>query len=169
MKQKEVVFNAITDVTGEDNFESEVELTKEQRSDIHEIVLKSLVDGEMDFSDSARKNYDTPAKTSGYVSGLISNWLRKDPRLNGDTKYQPKNPGSRAGQGDPQIKALRQLKRIHVGTEKEAEIQGYIETRLTKIASEKVKNVDIDYSQLPTELRDLAPSNEVAESNEDAA
>ncbi len=157
MKQREAVFTAVCDVTKNSEFDSAVELTKEQRESVHTQVMEGFGNDKVDFSDSAKAKYDTEAKLSSYVSGLISNWLRKDKRLNGNTTYTPKNPGSRAGQGDPQIRELRKLLKIHAGSDKEAEIQGFINTRLSKIQSEKVKSVDIDYSQLPAKLRDLAP------------
>lgn len=160
MKQREAVYKAVCDVTGTEDFGGAVELTKEQRESVHEQVMDGFNNGEIDFSDSAKAKYDTEAKLSGYVSGLISNWLRKDKRLNGNTTYQPKNPGSRTGQGDPQIRELRKLLKIHSGTPKESEIQAFIDTRVAQIASEKVKNVEIDYSMLPPELQDLAPSDE---------
>lgn len=157
MKQREAVFNAVCEVTGNESFDGAVELSKEQRTEVHAMVMNN---SEMDFSESAVAKYDTEAKKSGYVSGLISNWLRKDKRLNGNTTYQPKNPGSRAGQGDPQIRELRKLLKIHAGTKTEGEIKGFIDTRLSEIARDKVKNVEIDYSQLPAELQDLAPSHD---------
>lgn len=158
MKQREAVYNAVCEVVGE--FDGVVELSKEQRTEVHTAVMDNE---DMDFSESAIAKYDTEAKKSSYVSGLISNWLRKDKRLNGNTTYQPKNPGSRAGQGDPQIRELRKLLKIHGGTEKEAEIQGFIDSRLSSINADKAKKVEIDYSQLPSELQDLAPKDDDTE------
>jgi len=58
------------------------------------------------------------AKLRSYCSGLQSNWLRKDTRLNGGVKYVAKNPGSRAGSTDP--KALADAIRATNITDNEA-------------------------------------------------
>lgn len=164
MNQRQAVYYAVRTLFEEftEDFEDGhvVELTKDQREAVRKEVCQGFNDGDIDFSESAKAKYNTDAKLNGYVSGLISNWLRKDNRLNGDVKYVPKNPGSRAGQGDPQVRELRKLKKIHMGTEKEAEIQGFIDNRLKSISKDKVKKIDIDYSQLPKELQDLAPKQD---------
>ena len=167
MKQREAVFTAVCDVTGESTFESAIELTKEDRESVHSNVFDVFKAGDVDFKDAAKEKYNTDSLLNGYISGLISNWLRKDSRLNGNTKYVPKNPGSRAGQGDSMIRELRKLLKIHTGKPKQKEIESYIATRLTEIQATKAKAVSIDYSQLPPELQDLAPTETVED--EDAA
>ena len=86
-----------------------------------------------------------------YVSGLQSNWLRKDKRLNGNVQYVAKNPGSRAGVADPQIKAMRLLLSTKTDTSERAEIQAFIDKRLAEI--KPAKSVEIDFSALPAELQ----------------
>ena len=158
MKQKQAVYLAVCKVLKRKEFDVAVNLTKEQRSLVQAHVLRAFANDEVDFKESAKVKHNTEAKMSGYISGLISNWLRKDRELNGDITYEPKNKGSRAGQGDSQIRELRKLKKIHNGSKKEAEIQGYIDSRLSVIASAKAKDIMVDFSKLPKELQDLAPT-----------
>ena len=162
MKQKEAVFMVMCTVLGMETFSEAVTLTDEQRKAVHTGVFDMFKNDEVSFSESARANYDTDSALNGYVSGVISNWIRKDKRLNGNTKYTPKHPGSRAGQGDPQIKELRKLLKIHTGQPKEEEIQGYIDRRLGELKVEKTKSVSIDVEQIPEELRDLVTNDATA-------
>ena len=155
MKQSDAVFTAVCNITGQESFDSPVELSKEQRQEIHETILEGFKSGTVNLSDDARKKYNTDSSISGYTSGLISNWLRKDKRLNGGVNYVPKNPGSRAGQGDPMIRELRKLKKLHTGTEKEVEIDGYINARLTELKVSKAKEININTDLIPEALRDL--------------
>lgn len=113
--QRQAVYVAIMNVLADANVSfddgqtptaAEV-LTKDQRKAVQEIVTMGLINGEVEFSSEARAKYDTVEKTRNYTSGLVNNWLRKDKRLNGNVKYEAKNPGSRAGAGDEQIKALK--------------------------------------------------------------
>ena len=155
MKQREAVYQAICQVTGQDEFDTQVELSKDERAEVQKIVSGMLVTGQADFSDDARKKYDTEQKVATYTSGLVSNWLRKDKRLNGNISYVPKNPGSRAGNGDPMLRELRKLKKLHTGTDKEAEIDGYITARQEEIKVEKAKAIEINTSLIPEALRHL--------------
>lgn len=85
--QKDGVFNAVCAITNQDSFDEAVELTKEQRASVIEMVTQGLLSGDIDFSDAARAKYDTEAKVKTYTNGLVSNWLRKDRRLNGNVKH----------------------------------------------------------------------------------
>jgi hypothetical protein len=85
-------------------------VTKDMRQSIVACVTQSIISGETEFSAEATAKHDTEAKVRGYVSGLVNNWFRKDTRLNGNVKYTVKSPGSRAGAGDEQLKALKALR-----------------------------------------------------------
>lgn len=143
MSQKEAVFSAVTNVCG--NVDGAYHPTKEQRASVNQILFEgfraSTIECEREYTDSELK---------AYVSGLQSNWLRKDKRLNGGTQYVAKNPGSRAGSTDPQIKAMRLLLSTKTDPSERAEIQAFIEKRLGEIKPSKV--VDIDFAALPAEL-----------------
>jgi hypothetical protein len=151
--QKEAVFTAIVNVLGEAGITVEegqsVEsyMTRERRALVNGILFEGFqgetIELDRTFTDSELK---------AYVSGLQSNWIRKDKRLNGNVSYVAKNPGSRAGSGDPQLKAMRALFSTLATTEDKAEVQGHIDARLAEISISKAKNVTIDYSALPADL-----------------
>lgn len=151
--QKEAVFNAVTSVLSENNISysegTDVSslMNKELRSQVNAILFEGFktetVELDREFSDSELK---------GYVSGLQSNWLRKDKRLNGGAKYSAKNPGSRVGSGDPALKAMRTLLSTLTSEADKAEVQAAINNRISEIQASKVKTVSIDYSLLPTDL-----------------
>ena len=146
--QKEAVFNAVTHILGENFPEgSAVELSKEERSQVNMILFEGFRAGTIELD----REY-TDSELKAYVSGLQSNWLRKDKRLNGGISYMPKNPGSRAGQGDAQLKALRALLKTQVDPTKIAEIQSYIDKRVSEIGVAKAKTVTVNVADLPAEL-----------------
>jgi len=144
MNQKEAVYQAITgmfDVSGD----GAVELSRDQKHD----VISVLVEGFKAKRISYAGELPDEKSLRNYCSGLLNNWLRKDTRLNGGTKYQAKNPGSRRGATDPQISALRKLQSIQTDPDKVAEIQVYIDKRLEEITPK----VEIDTSALPADLK----------------
>ncbi len=141
-------------ITFEDGMDIDTVMSKDLRSSIQGILVEGFKSGTIHFEDtpSNQEKLASPAKLNQYVSGLVSNWFRKDVRLNGGEKYAAKNPGSRAGASDPTLKALRQVFGQFKGTDKEAAIQAQIDTRLAFIASEKAKKVTVDISVLPADL-----------------
>lgn len=159
MKQKEAVFTAINHVLSENqvSFESGLDvstlLTKEIRSQVTNILVNQFQSNEVDMDTNFAANTvtNTP-KLRAYVSGLISNWVRKDTRLNGNIAYVPKNPGSRKGSGDPQLKALRALHGQATNDADRAEIQGFIEARITELQVAKATTAKLDVSLLPEAL-----------------
>lgn len=163
MKQREAVYNAITSVFTESNvhFEDGMDasalLTDDLRKNVHSILTEGFSSGTIDMEKtiSNRSKLEDTKKMSAYVSGLISNWVRKDKRLNGGVSYVAKNPGSRVGQGDEQLKTLRALHRQFAGTDetKAAEIQRFIDARVQAIRSSKTSTVKVDTSSLPAELK----------------
>ncbi len=161
MKQSEAVYNATHKVFAENGIQFEDGdnvkdvITTELRKQVIGIVTAGIESGDVDFSDSAKAKYDSTEKISGYVAGMVSNWFRKDPKLNGGETYQPKNPGSRAGSQDDQVKALRAL--LKSGTLDEdgtAMAETALEQRLSEIKAAKTK-VEIDVDALPESLRHL--------------
>lgn len=144
MSQKEAVFQAVKNVCGEQEVYTP---SKEQRAQVNAILFEGFRSGQIEldreFSDSDLKSY---------VSGLQSNWLRKDKRLNGNVSYVAKNPGSRAGSGDPQLKAMRALLSTLTTDADRAEVQSHIDTRIAEINASKKKTVAVDFSALPADL-----------------
>jgi hypothetical protein len=122
-------------------------MSKELRSEVRDILCEGFKAGEIELD----RDYDTDEALKNYVSGLVSNWIRKDVRLNGGTKYQPKNPGTRAGNGDTQLKALRGVLTMAKTDEEKQEIQGYIDARIAELNKAKAPTVDV--SALPEALR----------------
>ena len=152
--QKEAVFTAIVNVLGEagitveEGQSVETYMTRERRAQVSQILFEGFkgetIELEKQFVDS---------KLKAYISGLTSNWIRKDKRLNGGVSYIAKNPGSRAGSGDPMLKNLRALlSTLTPGSSDYSEVETHISSRVTEIHSSKVKSKVIDFSLLPADL-----------------
>jgi hypothetical protein len=139
MTQKEAVFQAVTNITGH-NGDGPVVISKEQRAQVNAILFEGFRNGKIELD---REYTDSDLK--GYVSGLQSNWLRKDTRLNGGTKYVAKNPGSRAGSSDPSLKAMIALLSTLTDESERAEVQSYIDAKRAEIAATKQAKV-VDFS-----------------------
>lgn len=153
MSQKEAVYNAVTSVLSENNInvsegtDVSTLMTRELRSQVNQVLFEGFRNGNVELD---REYNDTDLKS--YVSGLQSNWLRKDKRLNGGIKYSAKNPGSRIGSSDPSLKAMRALLTTVQTDSDRAEIQEAIDNRILEIQATKVKKVNIDASVLPAGL-----------------
>ncbi len=128
-------------------------LTKDDKSKVQAILLKGFESNEISMTDNARANNDTEAKMKSYVSGLINNWVRKNPDFNNGVGYTPKNPGSRTGQKDETIKNLRLMKKAITDEKALAEIDKAIADRLAEIKPESVVIVNVDV--IPEHLRHL--------------
>lgn len=150
MKQREAVFQATTNVMGEQD--GAYAPSKEQRAQIINIVTEGILANEVDFSDQARAKYDTPEKVKSYTSGMVSNWLRKDKRLNGGVTYKAKNPGSRTGSQDEEVKNLKALLKSNtLDANGEAIVQARLDERIKEIKAEKSK-VEINFDALDPAL-----------------
>lgn len=144
MKQSDAVFNAVVNVCGKQD--GAYKPTKEQRAQIAMILFQSFEAGKVEL----KRGFDAEYVKS-YIPGLITNWLNKDKRLNGGTKYEAKNPGSRAGSSDPQVKAMRALLSTLTDEADRQEVQEAISKRLEAIAPSKT--VEINIADLPESLR----------------
>ena len=64
LSQKEAVFNAITGFFGENDIAFDegmkVELNKDQRAVVAEMVTAGITAGDVSFSELAKSNYETP-------------------------------------------------------------------------------------------------------------
>lgn len=146
MNQREATYQAICNVTGHKG-DKAVEITTEQRKQVIMVLCEGFRKGTIELA----TQYPDDKELRKYVNGLVSNWIRKDTRLNGGIKYQPKNPGSRAGSGDAQLANLRKLHSTLTSEVDKAEVQGYIDARVAQL---KVpKQVTIDFSALPADLQ----------------
>lgn len=144
INQKEATYNAVVHVTG--HKEGVCSPTPEQRKQINMILFAGFRAGEIQL-----EREFTDKELMAYVSGLQSNWLRKDKRLNGGVTYVAKNPGSRQGVGDSQLKNLMLLKSTVTDPTEIAEIEEYIAARKAEIAAAKAPT--INYDVLPESLR----------------
>ena len=154
LSQKEAVYNAVVSVLNENNItitegaDVSTLMTRETRAQVNQVLLESFRNGSVELD---REFNESELKT--YISGLQSNWLRKDKRLNGGVSYVAKNPGSRIGASDASLKAMRGLMTTLTSETDKAEVQAAIDTRIAEIQASKVKKVVIDTSMLPIELR----------------
>jgi hypothetical protein len=158
--QKQSVFVAVVQVLNLGNdHKGKVELTKEQRKSVIELVTDSIMGGETEFSAEAKAKYKTREDVKGYVNGMVSNWLRKDLRLNDGTKYETKNPGSRAGSGDEVLKSLKALRTTLTDPDHIEAVDQSIAERQAEIAAAKAKTVTINVDLIPEALRHLVKAS----------
>lgn len=166
MKQRDAVYSAVTSVLSdagvhfEDGMNVSTMLTKEHRGSVQAIIVEGFTSGKIAFeaSEANAEKMSNPAKLNAYVSGLISNWVRKDKRLNGNEAYAAKNPGSRTGSSDEQLKTLRALKKRFAGTEKESIIDAQIDKRVSELRAAKAKTTELSAEQLAALPEDVRVS-----------
>jgi hypothetical protein len=149
--QKAAVFNAIVAVTGKEQFEEALKLEGDQKRKVRDHVFQQFKEGKVTYGGEMPEDKELRR----YCTGLVSNWLRKDRRLNGNTTYAPQNPGQRAGQGDEQLQMLKQLAKLpHLNDDQRREVQAAIEQREEQLRGPQVQ---IDPEKLPENLRHLVP------------
>ena len=135
--------------------------TKADRQAIALAVAEGMLNGEVELSDAAKAKYAESIETltSRYVMGMVTNWFNKSKELNGGAKYEIKNPGSRAGSGDDQVREMRKLKKQleSLGNDDGvARVDAAIAARLAEIgAAAKTKTIEINADAIPEELRAL--------------
>lgn len=133
------------------------------KADKHAIAAKiseMMLEGAVELSDGARAKYGESAEVlaSRYVVGMVTNWFNKSTRLNGGAKYQAKNPGSRAGGGDEQVREMRLLrKQLEAlgNADGVARVDAAISERISELKVKSAKTIEVDVSNLPAALRDL--------------
>ena len=162
MNQKEAVYTTVINVLSENGIKFEEGmivkevLTTEMKKTISSILFEGFRSDEIEL----KKCFEDD-KLKGYISGLLNNWLRKDKRFNNGKDYEVKNPGSRAGSGDSQIKELRKLLKVEGLTEEQVtKVQAAIKARLIEIKPETQMVINVD--ELPEHLRDLVKTTEEA-------
>ena len=162
VSQREATFNAVVAVISNNNVTfnngQDVKniLTSTMKKAVKNILIQQFKAGAIDCTDDFKKtklNSDT--ELSKYCSGLISNWIKKDPRLNGNNKYQVVNKGIRAGQGDLQVKELRKLLKVTAGTDAQDQVSQALNARLDELKAAKTPSISIDVTALPEHLRHL--------------
>lgn len=134
--------------------------TKADKQAIATKIAEMIIEGTVELSDSARAKYGESVETltSKYVVGMVTNWFNKSTQLNGGSKYQAKNPGSRAGGGDEQIREMRLLRKQLAGlgnAEGVARVDAAIAERIAELKVKSAKTIEVDVENLPAALRDL--------------
>lgn len=158
ISQKDGVYNAVVAFCEEAGIEFEdgmkMEFSKDQRASIVGMLVAATEAGELEVKSAAARG-----NLSSYWNGTLSNWLRKDKRLNGNVKHVIKNPGSRAGSGDAELKELKKLLVQVTASGNEEHIQAVneaIEVRKAQIQADKAQDVEVDFDKIPEALRHLA-------------
>lgn len=158
--QREATVNAILSVLEERGVSYELGgstnvsdvLTSDDKKKVQTILSSGFTKGEIQMSAEATSKYvGNTSEMNKYVSGLINNWIRKFPDFNAGSKYEAKNPGSRAGTGDEQVKEMRKLLKVTTDAEAKVAIQSAIDSRLAEIKPETKVTVNMDV--IPAELR----------------
>jgi len=152
ISQKEAVFSAVVSVLQSNNISlsssTDSALTIMSRSsNLRQAVNVILVNGLTDGSISFGKTGLSQSEIRSYASALQSNWLRKDSRLNGGVSTSIKSASpkkersvltapkvNKAVKNDTQLKALRSLLKIKTDPNEIAEIEGFINKRMSEIA-----------------------------------
>lgn len=160
MNQRNAVVSTILSVLEESgiNYElngstsvSEV-LTDSHKAKIRDILFLGFKQKQISYSADFQHKVDNDAELKKYVSGLLNNWIRKAPEFNSNTKYQAKNPGSRAGAGDEQVREMKKLLSATTDAKAKELIQQAIDNRLAEI--KPTKEVTINLESIPAELRE---------------
>jgi hypothetical protein len=158
--QREATVNAILSVLEERGVSYELGgntnvsdvLTSEDKKKVQTILSTGFNKGEIQLSSEAASKYvGNTSEMNKYVSGLINNWVRKFPDFNAGSKYEAKNPGSRAGTGDEQVKEMRKLLKVTTDAEAKTVIQSAIDSRLAEI--KPATKVEVNFDAIPAELR----------------
>lgn len=159
--QKEAVTNAVLSLFPEYELGGETILasiiTSDHKSQLKAILAAGFEAGEIAMTEQAKAKYIGDEKAMlKYCGGLLDNWIRKNPEFNNGQKYVTKNPGSRAGSGDEQVRELRKLLKTVTGTEHEAQVKAALDARLAEIKPKSVVTINVD--ALPESLRHLVKS-----------
>lgn len=162
MNQKQATINAILSVLRDRGVDYELNgdtpvsevITPADRAKTRDMLFTAFRAGDVSYKESFQPKLDDDSELKKYVGGLTNNWIRKAKELNCNQAYTPKNPGSRAGSTDPQVKEMRKLLKVTQDSEARDAIKEAITTRLGEIRSSKMK-VEVDMSVIPEELRAL--------------
>jgi len=166
LNQREATFQAITTVLSNSgvSFTSGEDvkgvLTSEHKKKVRDILVTGLKDGSITSTQEFMSKMSTDADLSKYTSGLISNWIKKDSRLNGNKKHQSSGGSSnsnRVGNGDSQVKELKKLLKATAGTDSEQEVAEALNARINELKVNKTSSVkkSINVESIPENLQHL--------------
>lgn len=130
-------------------------LSSSDRKNVVNIVACGLLSGEISMSLEAKTKRSTPQGTAKYATELVSNWLRKDERLNGGSKPSIKSPVP-TGKGDAELRELQKLRALKMDDAEALEvIDDAISKRRQAIGQAKAKTVVVNANLIPEHLRHL--------------
>ena len=120
-KQVEAVYQAVKLVLskqGRTISEKEpVYLSDYELETVVEVVTSAAISGLIQFTQAAQVKHLSNEKTAkSYCRGVVKNWLNKDSRLNGNSKYTPAQPGIRQLSKDNVVQKLKYLRKEAVKT-----------------------------------------------------
>lgn len=127
-------------------------LTRADKETVRQILISGFKSGKIEASSEFKAKMGDATYLNNYVGGLINNWVRKAPEFNGGEKYVAKNPGSRAGSGDEQIKEMRKLLSVTTDSRAQSIIEAAIQARIAELKPKSETHIDV--SKLPQELRE---------------
>lgn len=154
--QKEAVYTAVTSyLTDKGRSLDDVILSSEDRKTIVTMLVRTIEVGDVEMSIEAANKYDTADKIRGYSIGLLSNWLRKDARLNGGKKHKIKNPGIKLGQDDEVIKDLKSIRKLLTQKHEIELVDKEIKNKVESLHREKIVNIVVDTKHIPNHLLHL--------------
>lgn len=118
LSQKDAVYQATMAVLKQNKVELEdgqdireaISGNMQLRGQIRDLVFEGLRSGQVTFGSSEKKQDDGALKT--YSTGLISNWFRKDKRLNGGQRYQPATSKNQGKEQSEQLSGSSYERRI---------------------------------------------------------
>ena len=159
--QKTAVVNTILSVLKERDHEYELDgkvsmkdtLTDADRTKIRAILFVSFREGNIEYKEKFASKVADDKELKSYVSSLLNNWVRKEKSFNSGVKHEIKNKGSRAGNTDPAVKAMKALLAQTVDADAKATIQAALDTKLAEIKATKAK-VEVDMSLISDELKE---------------
>ena len=154
--QSEATINAIINLCNEKKYENipfetdyKTILTQEDIKEVIGIVFNGLIRNEISMTEVSKKKFENdPKALRRYVVGLVNDRLRKAKIINGNVKYEYKNPGKLTSSQDPMLKSLNQLLQLHPENQ---DVKDAIEKRQEELKPK----VEIDVNLLPDHLKAL--------------
>lgn len=164
VSQKDSVVNEVKAILGASynkDIPVDEQLTVDQFKFIKANIVNGILNGTIDFS----KDITDQKAITKYVSGMVSNYLRKAKELNGGIKYEAQATNDKSH--DYQVIELNKLLKIYIeGSNEYTQILTAIESRKQEIIAEKsskqevkkkTKELDsINMEVLPESLKNLA-------------
>lgn len=127
------------------------------KTKVTNLVTDMIYSGECDMNQTSKAwadhGHDRAQLAKKYVSGMVDNHWRKHKDLNGGTKYEAKNPGSRSK--DPQLVEANKMLKVAKDDEQRATIQAFIDQRTAELAASKRQPAAIIEENVPAELQHL--------------